>query len=143
VDRSADDLTTRPCIEGRLVTGRSRVLVIDDSPEIREVLRDTLELQGYDVVLATDGAEGLWLHRQRPADLVITDIFMPEKDGIEIILELAKEFPAVKVIAISGGGRMGNFDYLPFAEQFGALRVLPKPFRNEELLEAVRSVLAS
>jgi DNA-binding NtrC family response regulator len=124
------------------VSDRPRVLVIDDSAEIREVLRDTLELEGYEVVVAADGATGLWLHRQRPADLVITDIFMPEKDGIEIILELANESPSVKIIAMSGGGRMGNFDYLPFAEQFGAVRVLGKPFKSEQLLEAVRSALA-
>jgi CheY-like chemotaxis protein len=117
------------------------ILVIDDNVNTLHAIGDSLEIEGYDVRLADNGIDGLRLYRERPADVVITDIFMPEKDGIEIILELAQEFPGAKVIAISGGGMTGNFSYLPAARQLGAVHTLPKPFTLAELLRAVRTVL--
>jgi CheY-like chemotaxis protein len=119
------------------------ILIIDDNVETLHLLGESLSLEGFEVRLASDGVQGLRLYRERRADVVITDIFMPEKDGIEIILELAQEFPGAKVIAISGGGMTGELSYLPAAQQLGAVRALIKPFKVAELLEAIRGVLAA
>ncbi len=100
-----------------------------------------LEAAGYDVVDASTGEEGVRLYRQEPADLVITDIFMPQKDGLEVIRELQGDFPDVKIIAISAGDAKGRFDYLSYAGEFGALRSLPKSFAPEELLAVVEELL--
>src|SRR5437867_13412007 len=121
----------------------ARVLVIDDNVEICRLLEETLAPAGYDVLVAADGEAGIRLHRERPADLVITDIFMPEKDGIETILELRRDYPGIRIIAISGGGALRNLSYLAAAEQLGAFRTIPKPFDCDEVLETVRAVLAT
>jgi len=118
------------------------ILVIDDEEPVRTVLRQMLEKEGYEVEEAPDGAVGLSLLQDHPIDLVITDLFMPEKEGIETMREVQKSFPQVKIIAMSGGGRMGKLDFLPMAESFGAQRTLAKPFERKELLETVRAVLA-
>jgi CheY-like chemotaxis protein len=118
-----------------------RVLVIDDHLEIRELLRDTLEGAGYEVAVAANGREGLEIHRREPADLVITDIFMPEQEGLETIEALRRQSPCPKIIAMSGGGRLGTLEYLPAAEQFGADRAIGKPFDYETMLATVRDVL--
>ena len=118
------------------------ILVIDDEEPVRTVLRQMLEKEGYEVEEAPDGAVGLSLLQDHPIDLVITDLFMPEKEGIETMREVQKSFPQVKIIAMSGGGRMGKLDFLPMAESFGAQRTLAKPFERKELLEAVSAVLA-
>jgi two-component system, chemotaxis family, chemotaxis protein CheY len=120
----------------------SLILVIDDEEPVRTVLRQMLEKDGYEVEEAPDGAVGLSLLQDHPIDLVITDLFMPEKEGIETMREVQKSFPQVKIIAMSGGGRMGKLDFLPMAESFGAQRTLAKPFERKELLETVRAVLA-
>jgi CheY-like chemotaxis protein len=120
----------------------SLILVIDDEESVRAVLRQMLEKEGYKVEEAPDGAIGMSLLQDRPIDLIITDLFMPEKEGIETMREVQKSFPQVKIIAMSGGGRMGKLDFLPMAESFGAQRTLAKPFERKELLEAVRAVLA-
>jgi CheY-like chemotaxis protein len=120
----------------------SLILVIDDEEPVRTVLRQMLEKEGYEVEEAPDGAVGLSLLQDHPIDLVITDLFMPEKEGIETMREVQKSFPQVKIIAMSGGGRMGKLDFLPMAESFGAQRTLAKPFERKELLETVRAVLA-
>ena len=118
------------------------ILVIDDEEPVRTVLRQMLEKEGYNVEEAADGAVGLSLLQDHPIDLIITDLFMPEKEGIETMREVRRSFPQVKIIAMSGGGRMGKLDFLPMAESFGAQRTLAKPFERKELLEAVRAVLA-
>jgi CheY-like chemotaxis protein len=119
-----------------------RVLVIDDNPEVRELMRAVLEEAGYAVDLAADGALGLVLQRARPAEVVITDIFMPNQDGIETVATLRGEFPNAKVIAISGGGtRVKGRSYLATAAEIGAHAVLAKPFDSEALLDTVREVL--
>jgi CheY-like chemotaxis protein len=120
----------------------TRILVIDDEPQVRAMLRQMLEREAYEVVEAEEGGEGMKLYQEQPPDLVITDILMPGKEGIETILALRKAYPEIKIIAISGGGRMGKLDVLPIAKSFGAVRTLAKPFEREELLEAVRTVLA-
>ena len=121
----------------------TRILVIDDEREIREMLRDMLRTQGYEVMTAADGHAATRLQRQHPADLVITDIFMPEKEGIETILDLHTAWPGLKIIAISGGGGDYNVDYLAAARQLGAIRSISKPFDLDDLLATVRDALAS
>ena len=117
------------------------ILIIEDDDQIRTMLRQVLELEGYRVVTARDGREGTAVFRKRPADLVITDMVMPRKDGMETIMDLRLEFPNVKIIAISGGGRVGPESYLDVAAGFGAARVFSKPFEISKLLDAVREIL--
>jgi len=93
------------------------------------------------VLEAADGIEGLEIYRQEPTDLVITDLIMPEKEGIETIIELKRDFPEVKIIAMSGGGRIEPESYLNIAQKLGALQTLTKPFDRKELLEAVHNLL--
>lgn len=120
----------------------SHILIIDDDEQIRSLLRQMLERAGHRVTDASNGNEGLERFRAVPADLVITDLIMPEKEGVETLVELRREFPSVPVIAISGGGRLGTRDYLPIARQLGARRTISKPFSRDEILEAVKSLLA-
>lgn len=119
----------------------ARILIIDDDVQILDMLRQILKSEGYEVVEAADGREGIRLYREDPADLIITDIIMPEKEGIETIIEFKRDFPDVKIIAISGGGRIGPEEYLPMAEMLGAKRTFSKPVEREELLEAIRELI--
>ncbi|NOY37439.1 MAG: response regulator [Chlorobi bacterium] len=121
----------------------SRILIIEDDPDFREMLREMLERSGYKVSIAVDGSDGVRRAEMDMFDLVITDIIMPEKEGLETILELRKRIPGCKIFAISGGGRSSAGNYLKTAEYFGALRTFQKPFDREELLEAIRMVLGN
>ncbi len=118
-----------------------RILVIDDDAQVRQMLKQTLERAGYEVVDAADGAKGIKFYRDEPTDLVITDIIMPEKEGIETIMELKRDFPDVKIIAVSGGGRVDPGHYLEIACRLGADRTFTKPFDRVELLEAIQQLL--
>jgi CheY-like chemotaxis protein len=119
-----------------------RILLIDDDDDLRPMIRKILERAGYDVVEAPDGKEGLRLFRLDPADLVLTDIYMPEKEGLETIRELRIDFPSVKIIAMSGGsGKTGGFSSLNFAAKFGAIHTISKPFRRQELLDLIQKSL--
>ena len=118
-----------------------RILIIDDDPQARALLRQALERAGHTVLEAADGQEGLQYYRASPTDLIITDILMPEREGLETIMALRKEFPDVKIIAISGGGRAGRLDFLDIAARLGAQRTFRKPFNLRELLAAVREVV--
>ena len=118
-----------------------RILVIDDDVQFRQMLKQILERAGYEVADAPDGKEGIRLYRQAPTDLIITDIIMPEKEGIETILELRREFPDVKIIAISGGGRFDPGVYLEAAEKFGVARTFGKPVDRKELLDDIQELL--
>ena len=82
-----------------------RLLVIDDDDQMRQMLKQMLERAGYEIIDAPDGQTGIELYRQNPTDLIITDLIMPQKDGMETIIELKRDFPNVKIIAISGGSR--------------------------------------
>jgi CheY-like chemotaxis protein len=117
------------------------ILVIDDDETIRELLRAILEREGYRVLDAPDGDKGLKQFTETPTDLVITDLIMPGKEGIETIRDLRRKFPDVKIIAVSGGGRIGPDSYLKMAKGVGALRTLSKPFDRTVLLKAVEEVI--
>lgn len=121
----------------------ARILIIDDEPQVRTMLREILEDEGYEVVDAADGNVGLKLYRDEPADLVITDLIMPEKEGLETIRELRRDFKEAKIIAVSGGGRVIPKDYLKVAQKFGALRIFGKPIQFDEFLRAVADLLES
>ena len=111
-----------------------KILVIDDDNLVLYTLTRILERNGYQVVTATDGRRAMAIFRDERPDVVITDIVMPEQEGIETILKIRCERPEVKIIAISGGARTHNLDYLGMAEAFGADDVISKPFEAEELL---------
>ncbi len=119
----------------------ARILVVDDDDLIRKLVVRTLERAGYEVVASADGQQAARQYRSQPADLIITDLFMPEKEGMEIITELRRDHPEVKIIAISGAGSLGPTGYLEVARMIGASRTLAKPFGQEELLSAVRELL--
>ncbi len=104
------------------------------------MLGHMLEAEGYEVIDASDGHEGIQRYREAPTDVIITDLIMPEKEGLATIMELRRDFPDAKIIAISGGGK-GMLDFLPVATKLGAQRVLSKPFERDELLGAIQEVL--
>ena len=118
-----------------------RILIIDDEQQIRSMLRLMLERDGYEVLEAPDGIEGIEAYRQKPADLIITDLIMPNKDGIGMIIELQKEFPDVKIIAMSGGGLNKPDGYLKGAKKLGAACTLTKPIDREKMLRAVKNII--
>ena len=118
-----------------------KILVIDDDEQMRVLLRQVMEWAGYEVVEAADGRAGVHLQRQHRAALVITDLIMPEQEGLETITALRRDYPGLKIIAISGGGRVGPEAYLPAARELGADRVFSKPFDVRELAETVRELL--
>ncbi len=120
----------------------AHILVIDDEVQIRDVLRTVLERVGYEVTEAGDGNEGLQIYAEGGIDLVVTDIIMPEKGGIDTIMDLRRDFPDVKVIAISGGGMCGDVSYLDMALGVGADRAIGKPFVLDDLLESVEDLLS-
>jgi len=121
----------------------ARILLIEDDEQFRRMLRAVLEHAGYMVEEAQNGRQGVAHCRATPADLVITNIVMPEQEGFETIRILRQEFPALKIIAISGGGLRRNLDYLAVAQQLGAWRTLRKPFEMRELRAAVGEGLQS
>ncbi len=121
----------------------SRILVIDDEPHLRTLIEKFLLLDDHEVDLAEDGNKGLKLIEGNSYDLVITDIVMPEKDGLEVIMELKRLFPNIRIIVISGGGERLNIqDLLKMARLMGADRVMSKPLDFIKLQSAVREVLA-
>jgi CheY-like chemotaxis protein len=119
----------------------TKILIIDDDDGFREMLHEMLEREGFIIFSAPDGAEGIKIYMKENPELVITDIIMPEKEGLETILELKKNAPELKIIAISGGGRSQPGDYLRIAKYFGAIKTLAKPFSKIEILEAISEVM--
>jgi len=116
-----------------------RILIIDDDMETRSILEQTLTSVGYDVCTVSDGKEGLAELSIQPADLILTDLFMPNQDGLETITEIRKRFPQSPIIAMSGGSIVSQ-SMLAVAKQLGAARVLEKPFDIETLLYTVETV---
>ncbi len=116
------------------------ILIADDDPGTRQALKLTLEAAGYRVRVAADGAEAFSLQRDSPADVLITDIFMPESDGFEAIDRFRRDFPATKIIAISGDAKRARREYLPVAAMIGVDATLKKPFNTGQLLRALHSL---
>lgn len=117
------------------------VLVIDDEELARFTIKEVLEGYGHTVIEAADGVKGIAAFHDNNVDLIITDIIMPEKEGVETIIELKQEAPELKIIAISGGGRTRNLDFLKLAGEYGADKVMAKPFSAEDLMNAVNECL--
>ncbi len=120
----------------------ARILVIDDDAAVLATVRRILERAGHEVRSAGDGAAGMRLFEESPADLVVTDLYMPEKEGIETIQELRELYPDVRILAVSGGGVGGAGGSLEDARLFGADETLEKPFSADALRKAVERVLA-
>jgi len=119
----------------------ARVIVIDDQEPIRRIVRTALERAGHEVLDAADGEVGLQLLERHATDVVLSDIFMPGMDGIQMLRQIRRQFPAVKVIVMSGGDSTGMLDLRRDAELLGAVKSLPKPFTTHEIVEIVNSVL--
>jgi CheY-like chemotaxis protein len=119
--------------------GALRILIIEDNDLLRKMVRLTLTAAGYEVVEANSGKAGLARYRKEPTDLVITDILMPDTEGLETIRELRRYNPPAKIIAMSGSARSGQ--YLEMAAKFGAQMVLEKPIEPDQLLAAISNVL--
>ncbi|HRS47572.1 MAG TPA: response regulator [Tenuifilaceae bacterium] len=119
------------------------ILIIDDDHELLCSLRDLLVSEGYTVDTASNGREGMEKQMAKPFDLIITDIVMPEEDGLEVIMEVRSANPDTKVIAISGGGYFPSRDYLLMAKELGANLVLCKPFDSISFLSSVKRILNS
>ena len=128
------------------------ILIIDDEEDIRDALQMVLESVGYNVKVASNGGEAVELQRGEPVDLIITDIIMPGKDGVNVIQEIRAEFPGIRIIAISGGGGAQPLEYAPeaisttaylaAAKEAGADMVFTKPFERKDLIEAVDELFA-
>jgi DNA-binding NtrC family response regulator len=119
----------------------ARILLADDDDNVRAMLRASLERMNHTVIEASNGKTAVTLYQQEKPDLVLTDLIMPEKDGIETILELMRHHSDAKIIAMSAGGRLLSVDYLRVAKKLGAIRVLSKPFTTQVLADAIDGVL--
>jgi CheY-like chemotaxis protein len=119
----------------------ARILVVDDDPQIRLLVRAWLEGDGHDVVEAMNGRDALRIYGQTRPDLVVTDVFMPEKEGLGLIRGLRSQYRDVKIIAMSGGSKLPVGDCLELAQMLGAMTALAKPFTANDLYEAVSKVL--
>ncbi len=120
-----------------------RILVVDDEQHVRRMLAACLSRAGYEVSVAKDGAEALKCLAQEPADLIVLDLLMPEKEGLETLMALRHNPERPPIIVISGGARALGSDFLPVARKLGANITLQKPFQNQELLDAVAELLPS
>ena len=119
----------------------SRILVIDDSRTITELLWNCLSSEGFEVITAENGNEGIKAIEEYQPDLVVTDIIMPERNGIEVVMYLNLYYPDTRVIAMSSGGTISAQDHLINIEKLGADFALKKPFSSEELLSAISNVM--
>ena len=118
-----------------------RILVIDDQTQVRDLLKVVLNREGYEVFVAPNGREGLKAFYEAQPDLIITDLIMPDKEGLELITEIRGHSVEPKIIAISGGGRIHPEDYLALAEKLGAQRTFSKPFEQHEIIQAVKDLI--
>jgi len=119
----------------------AKIFVFDDEISILLMVRKMLEKNGHEVETALNGKEGIELFEKGKPDLLITDIIMPEKEGLETIFTLKKKYPDLKIIAISGGGRIGPDEYLPVAKLLGASAVFQKPLIPKEFMQTVTDLL--
>ncbi len=121
----------------------AKILIIDDDRMVRDTLKIILSAVGHQITIANDGVLGVKAFTEVKPDLVITDVLMPNKEGIATIADLRKLQPKVPIIAVSGGGRVGNMDFLKVAESFGANRTFTKPFDPEDIVAAVAQLLTT
>lgn len=119
-----------------------RVLVVDDNPDMRAFICIALERAGFETAVAGDGERALALQNRQPADVLITDIYMPELDGLELIQQFKARFPRTQVVAMSGGGTVARANFLHVAAEIGAQAVLHKPFATETLVKTVQGLAA-
>lgn len=117
------------------------ILIVDDEPEFREMMTQVLTKEGYTVTCAADGVQAGKIISHKTFDLVITDLIMPEKDGIELMNEMRWKYPQLRIVAMSGGGHVPREQYLRIARGLGAHAVLEKPFSNAVLLDLVDQVI--
>jgi DNA-binding NtrC family response regulator len=117
------------------------ILIVDDEADLRDLMIRVLAQAGYQATGAADGNEATRAMANQHFDVVITDLIMPERDGIQVINELRRKFPEVKIIAMSGGGHISREQYLRIAKGMGAHAQLEKPFTNEQLIDTIRGVL--
>ena len=120
--------------------GMTRVLVIDDNDDFRKLALLWFQIHGIDAEGAANGAQGLEMQRARPASVIVTDIFMPEKEGIETIQDLRREFPDAKIIAMTGRESLTDYDVFQVARELGAVKTLKKPFKLDDLVAFVREL---
>lgn len=120
----------------------TQVLIVDDDEIFRTMLEEMVQREGYEVTAVGDGDAALHAVDQSPPDLIITDILMPEKDGMELMTELAQRGSQIPIIAISGGGRTINLDFLELAELMEVRATLSKPFTRESLRQAITEALS-
>jgi DNA-binding NtrC family response regulator len=120
-----------------------RIMIVDDDASIRQTLQKLLSREGYEVIQAADGSEAVRLWRQRGGDLVITDLHMPQKDGIETIVELLSHSPGIRIIAMSGGGQTKRLDLLGNVALLGTILTIEKPFTIHEMMNTVSRALGS
>ena len=118
-----------------------KILIIDDDDLFRDMMKKLLERAGYQVFEAMNGYDGLKMAEKMNADLIVTDIIMPEKEGIETIIELRKDHPETKIIAVSGGGRLTPEFHLSLAQKMGVQKSFAKPFDNKQFLAAVKELV--
>ncbi len=121
----------------------AKILVIEDDRDVRAMVLRALRREGHEMLEAADGRDGLAIFDEQRPDMVITDIFMPGMDGLEITKNLLEIDPHVRIMAMSGGGPSRRMEYLEHAQVFGALSIIAKPFLPSELVAKVREVLAS
>ena len=119
----------------------ANILVIDDDPQICDLLQQVLEKEGHAVHTALNGIEGISLYRQHHPELILLDILMPEKEGLETIVDLRREFPNVMTIAMSGGSERAKVNLLELAQRLGAQYQLTKPFQLQTVIELVNTAL--
>lgn len=119
----------------------SHILIVDDDTQMRQTIRAILEEENYNIAEAYNGNAALRYLHSNKVDLIIVDIIMPDKDGIEVIVETKDKFPETKILSLSGGGMIAADEHLTSAQALGANHTLTKPFKNKELVEKVHSLL--
>ena len=122
---------------------KARVIIVDDDKDVRDGIRLVLETHGYDVDVASDGEKGTLLIESSPFDIAIIDLYMPRKEGIEMIVELKSAHPDLGIIAISGGRNVAGLNYLDLAKKLGANATLNKPFSSKDLIDTVNELVAA
>jgi CheY-like chemotaxis protein len=118
----------------------ARVLILEDNDDFRSLLQSKLESEGFEVAAVPDGTRALELMARQPPDVVLTDLFMPDKDGIETILEIRARYPRARIIAMSGWQSRAKSDYLTVAREIGAVQTFRKPFELQEMVQALRQL---